>query len=185
MIEDLLTELTRKMDQSVAVTQRELTAIRTGRANPGLVEHLSVDAYGTNMPLNQLATITAPEPRLLVVQPWDKSLVPAIQNAITTSDLGLNPQTDGVILRLPIPTLSEERRVELTKLAARKTEEGRVAIRNIRREGIDHLRKAQKSGEISEDDDRRAEQRVQAVTDEHIEHLDALLQAKEAEILES
>jgi len=185
MKEKLLDDVKHKMDQSVVVLQRELTGIRTGRANPALVEHLPVDAYGTKMPLNQLATITAPEARLLVVQPWDKTLVSAITNAFTTSDLGLNPQSDGVVLRVPIPALSQERRVELTKLAAKKAEESRVAVRNIRREAIEQLRKAKKDGDISEDDERRLEEQMQKLTDQHIVKIDDALKAKDAEILQS
>jgi ribosome recycling factor len=177
-------ETAQRMDHAIEATRREFTAIRTGRANPGLLEHVMVEAYDTRMPLNQLATISAPEPRLLVVAPWDKTLIGPIRNALTQSDLGLNPLSDGNILRVPVPELSEERRKDLAKLVGRKAEESRVAIRNIRREAIDELRKLQKAGEIPEDESRRAQEEIQKATDGHTKEIDRLHDVKVAEIME-
>jgi len=168
----------------VEVTARELATLRTGRASPALLEHIKVEYYGTHVPLNQLATITAPEPRLLVVQPWDRSAAKAIEKAILQSELGLVPSSDGVVLRVPIPPLTEERRRELVRVARKHAEEGRVAVRNVRREAKETLEELEEAREISEDQARRAQEELQKLTDRFIAEIDALLQKKEAEILE-
>jgi ribosome recycling factor len=172
------------MDQALEVTRREFTGIRTGRANPGLVERVTVEAYDSQMPLNQVATISAPEPRMLIISPWDKTLIGAIRNALTQSGLGLNPSTDGNVLRVPVPELSEERRKDLAKLVSRKTEEGRVALRNIRRDAVEELRKQEKAGGVSEDEVHRAQEELQKLTDAHIKEVDRMHDAKVAEIME-
>jgi ribosome recycling factor len=172
------------MQKSVEATRRELAGLRTGRAHPGLVEHIRVEYYGTPVPLNQLATITAPEPRLLVIQPWDRSALRNIEKALMQSDLGLNPTSDGNVLRVPIPPLTEERRQDLVRLARKLAEEGRVAIRNIRREARETIEELEDEGEISEDEARRAQEELQRLTDRFIEEIDALLRRKEEEILE-
>lgn len=184
MIQEVLADARQRMQKSVEATRRELAGLRTGRAHPGLVEHIRVEYYGTPVPLNQLATITAPEPRLLVIQPWDKSALRNIEKALMQSDLGLNPTSDGNVLRVPIPPLTEERRQDLVRLARKLAEEGRVAVRNIRREAKETIEELEDEGEISEDEARRAQEELQKLTDRFIEEIDALLQRKEAEILE-
>lgn len=180
----VLAQAQKHMDQAIGALRHELAGIRTGRANPALLDHIVVEAYETKMPLNQLATIAAPEPRLLVISPWDKTVIGAIRNALTQSELGLNPSSDGNILRVPVPELSEERRKDLAKVVGRKVEEGRVAIRNLRRDAIEELRKLQKAGEIPEDDSRRAQEEAQKATDTHIAEIDRLHDVKVAEIME-
>jgi len=180
----VLDETAHHMDQALEATRREFATIRSGRANPALLDRITVEAYDTHMPLNQLATISAPEPRMLIIAPWDQTLIGAIRNALTRSDLGLNPSTDGRLLRVPVPELSEERRRDLAKLVGRKAEESRVAIRNLRREAVEKLRKLQKAGDISEDDARRAQDQVQKATDAHTREVDRLQEAKAAEIME-
>ncbi|MDR7443779.1 MAG: ribosome recycling factor [Armatimonadota bacterium] len=184
MIQEVLADARQRMQKSVEATRRELAGLRTGRAHPGLVEHIRVEYYGTPVPLNQLATITAPEPRLLVIQPWDRSALRNIEKALMQSDLGLHPTSDGNVLRVPIPPLTEERRQDLVRLARKLAEEGRVAIRNIRREARETIEELEDEGEISEDEARRAQEELQRLTDRFIEEIDALLQRKEAEILE-
>jgi len=184
MIQDVLKDARTRMQKAVEVTARELATLRTGRASPALLEHIKVEYYGTHVPLNQLATITAPEPRLLVVQPWDRSAAKAIEKAILQSELGLVPGSDGVVLRVPIPPLTEERRRELVRVARKHAEEGRVAVRNVRREAKETLEELEEAREISEDQARRAQEELQKLTDRFIAEIDALLQKKEAEILE-
>ncbi len=184
MIEDLLKEIEERMSKAVTALQNDLLAIRTGRASPSLVERLPVEYYGALTPLNQLATISAPEPRLLTIRPWDASTLPAIEKAILKSDLGLTPNNDGKIIRLVIPRLTEERRQELVKIVARRVEEARVAIRNCRRDGINDLREFQKEKLISEDDFYRGRDKIQEATDEFIKRVDAIGQSKEEEIME-
>jgi ribosome recycling factor len=181
MIDDLIRDATTRMDKSVDATQHELNAIRTGRASTALLDRVSVDYYGQPTPLNQLATLNVPEPRLLTVQPFDPSSLAAIERAIQESDLGLNPSNDGKLIRLPIPQLTEERRQELVKVARQIAEEGRIAVRNVRRDVIHHLKEEQSVGA---DDERRAEDRVQKLTDDHVQKIDDLLKRKEAEITE-
>ena len=171
------------MQAVIDVAKKELAAVRTGRANPALLNKIIVDYYGTPTPLNQLASITAPDARLLVVQPWDKNSIKDVEKAILKSELGLTPNVDGNTIRLPIPQLTEERRKELVKMIRKDIEEKRVAIRNIRRDSNDKLRAAEKNGELPEDDARRAQDEVQKLTDKYIAEVDRLLAAKEEEIL--
>ena len=181
MIDELIKDATTRMDKSVEATHNELNTIRTGRASAALLDRVTVDYYGQQTPLNQLATLNVPEPRMLTVQPFDPSSLGAIERAIQESDLGLNPSNDGKIIRLPIPQLTEERRKELVKVARHIAEEGRVAVRNIRRDVIHHLKEEQSVGA---DEEHRAEERVQKLTDEHVNRIDDLLKRKEAEITE-
>src|SRR6266704_1401712 len=178
-----LAELKRRMQGAIHVLKAELGGLRTGRASPGLLEPVHVEAYGTHMPLNQLATISVPEPRLLTVQVWDKSMVSAVERAIINANLGLNPATEGQVLRLRIPELNEERRKELVKVAHRYAETARVAVRHVRRDGLDVVKKLEKNHEISEDDQERLANDVQKATDGMISEIDQLLAAKEKEIL--
>ncbi len=184
MIEDLIQDATRRMDKSVESTQTELNTIRTGRASTALLDRVQVDYYGTQTPLKQLATINAPEPRLLTVQPFDPGSVRQIERAIMESDLGLTPSNDGKVIRLPIPQLTEERRKELVKVVRQMAEESRVAVRNVRRDVLHHLQDLVKKGEVGDDEEHRAEERVQKLTDEHVKKIDELLKHKEAEIME-
>jgi ribosome recycling factor len=180
VIDPLLEEADHKMDQAVAHANQEFGTIRTGRANPNLLNRITVDYYGTETPLQQIAGISVPEARLLVVQPYDKSAIGDIERAIQESDLGLNPSNDGTVLRLAFPTLTEERRIELIKVVRGLAEDGRVAIRNVRR----HAKDAIEAEDVSEDDIHRAEKTLQEMTDRHVERLDELLAAKEEELLE-
>jgi ribosome recycling factor len=184
MIDETIENAEKRMKSAVAVLQRELDGIRTGRARPGLVEALKVDVYDTTLPLNQLATISVPEARLIVIQPWDRQAAGAIEKAILKSDLGLNPVNDGHTIRLAIPQLTEERRKELVKMVHKKVEEGRVAVRNVRRHSVEELRALDKGKEISEDDEKRAEEQLQKMTDRFIEEIDKVGKEKEAELLE-
>lgn len=183
-VEEILAEAERKMERSVEAVERELAGVRTGRATPALLEPIKVDYYGSQLPINQIATISIPEPRLMVIAPWDPNALSAIERAIMTSDLGLSPQNDGKVIRLQIPPLTEERRKELARLVSRMAEDGRVAIRNIRREANQNLDKLEKAGGISEDDVETAKERVQELTDEHIKLIDEVLERKVEEIME-
>jgi ribosome recycling factor len=183
-VDDLLSNAAHRMDVSVETIRSEFNTVRTGRASTGLLDRIQVEYYGQKTPLQQLATISAPEPRLLTVQPFDPSSLKAVEKAIMESDLGLTPSNDGRMIRLPIPQLTEERRRELVKLVRQMAEEGRIAIRNVRRDVNHHLKELSGSGEIGDDDERRAEERAQKLTDEHIKVIDELLMAKEAEIME-
>ncbi len=184
MNHDALTEAKKKMKRQIDYCRKQLAAIRAGRANPALVNDLIVDYYGTSTPLHQIASISAPEPRLLVIEPWDKNAIENIERAIMQSDLGIMPNNDGNVIRLAIPQLTEERRRELVQLANKRAEENRVAIRNIRREANDDIKKDEKSGDISEDDSRRFQDEVQKLTDDNIEQIDELMAKKEKEIME-
>ena len=184
MIDDVLKDATRRMDKSVENARHEFTTVRTGRAAATLLDRVQVTAYGTKMPVNQLATIGVPEPRMLTITPFDKSIIRDIEKSILESDLGLTPSNDGNLIRLPIPELTEERRKELVKQVRHLAEEGRVSARNVRRDAIHHLKDAEKNGEAGADDVRRAEERLQKVTDEHVAAIDSALKAKEAEIME-
>lgn len=184
MIEDLLKETEERMSKAVTALQNDLMTIRTGRASPSLVERLPVEYYGALTPLNQLATISAPEPRLLTIRPWDASSLSAIEKAILKSDLGLTPNNDGKIIRLVIPRLTEERRQELVKVVARRLEEARVAIRNCRRDGISDLREFENEKLISEDEFYRGKDKMQELTDKFTERVDEVGQNKEQEIME-
>ncbi|MDQ4082327.1 MAG: ribosome recycling factor [Actinomycetota bacterium] len=172
------------MDRSIDATRSEFNSVRTGRASPALLDRIQIDYYGQRTPLKQLATINAPEPRLLTVQPFDPGSLRTIERAIQESDLGLTPSNDGKVIRLPIPQLTEERRRELVKVIGRYAEEGRVAVRNVRRDLMHHLKELVREGEIGDDEERRAEDRAQKLTDEHIRAIDELLKSKEAEIME-
>ena len=184
MIEDLLADAGERMTKSVEAMRHEFHTVRTGRASPALLDRISVDYYGAVTPLKQLATITAPEARLLTVQPYDRSSIKAIERAIMESDVGLTPSNDGNLIRLSIPELTEERRKQLVKTVRHIAEEGRVAIRNIRRDVMHDLRELKEAGEAGSDDEHRAEVELQKLTDARITELDELLKTKEAEILE-
>ena len=183
-IDLILIDAEDRMGKSVEVFKRESDTLRTGRANPGLVEALKIDLYGTTMPLNQLATISAPDPRLLVVQPFDRTAVSAIEKAILKSDLGLTPQTDGVVIRLPIPSMTQERRQEMVKRLKKLQEDAHVAIRNVRRDGIEQLRALEKDKEISQDDLHRSQEALQKVTDASVNKADQVSARKETELME-
>ena len=178
-----INDLKRRMQGATAALKHELGGLRTGRAAASMLEPVQVDAYGTHMPLNQLATVSVPEPRLLSVQVWDKSMVKAVEKAIVDSNLGLSPATEGQVLRLRIPELNEERRKELVKVAHKYAEAARVAVRHVRRDGLDTLKKLEKEHQISEDDQTRQAQDVQKATDQTIAEVDQILAAKEKEIL--
>jgi ribosome recycling factor len=184
MIDDVLADASRRMDRSVEAARHEFNTIRTGRASAALLDRIQVSAYGTKMPLNQVATISVPEPRLLSITPFDKSTIRDIERAIQESDLGLTPSNDGQVVRLPIPQLTEERRKELVRQVRHLAEEGRVAARNVRRDAIHQMKEMEKKGEVGSDDVHRAEDRLQKLTDEHTTAIDAALKAKEAEIME-
>jgi ribosome recycling factor len=184
MHEEIKSKLRTRMDKTIESLQEEFKKIRSGRANAGLVEGLVVDYYGSKTPLKQLASISVPEPRLIVIQPWDKGALPEIEKAFHTSDLGLNPNTDGKVIRISIPALTEERRKELVKVAKGKAEDARVAIRNIRRDGNEEVKTAEKEGHVSEDDSKKTLDEIQKITDKYIEKINKLLDAKDAEIME-
>jgi ribosome recycling factor len=173
-----------KMQHSVEATEREFGTIRTGRATPALLDRIKVEYYGSEMPINQVAAVSVPEPRQLLISPWDKAVLPAISKAIHASDLGLTPNSDGATIRLEIPSLTEERRKELTKTVHHKAEEGKIAIRNIRRDANEHLDKREKAKEISEDDVERGKKEVQKLTDEFIAKVDEVTAKKVDEIME-
>jgi ribosome recycling factor len=176
-------ELQRRMDGAFKALQHEFTGLRTGRASANLLDSVQVEAYGAMMPMNQVGTVSAPEPRLLVVQVWDKSMVKAVEKAITNANLGLNPAADGQLVRVPIPALSEDRRKEMVKVAGKYAEQGKVAIRNVRRDGMDALKAAEKDGKISEDEHRKQSEQIQKLTDDFVKKIDELLVAKEKEIM--
>ncbi len=184
MIDETVANAEKRMKSAVSVLQRELDGIRTGRARPALVESLKVDVYDSAMPLSQLATISVPEARLIVIQPWDRQAVGAIEKAIQKSDLGLNPVNDGHTIRLAIPQLTEARRKELVKVVHKKVEEGHVAVRNVRRHSVDELRALDKGKEISDDDEKRATEQLQKLTDRYVEEINKLGREKEAELME-
>jgi ribosome recycling factor len=184
MIEELLEDASTRMDKSAEATRSELNTVRTGRASTALLDRINVDYYGTPTPLKQLATINVPEPRLLTVQPFDPSSIKQIEKALQESDLGLTPSNDGKIIRLPIPQLTEERRKELVKVVRHIAEDGRIAVRNIRRDVMHRLKELVHNGDVGDDEERRAEDRAQKLTDEHVKRIDELLKHKEAEIME-
>jgi ribosome recycling factor len=179
-----LNDIERRMRGAVAVLKQEFAGLRTGRASIGLLNPIMVNAYGNPMPLNQLATVNAPEPRLLTVQVWDRSQVAAVERAIRESDLGLNPQTEGQVLRLPIPELNQERRQEIAKVAHKYAEQARIAVRNVRRDGMEHLKRAEKDGDMGKDEHHGLATKVQDLTDKLIREIDEALAAKEAEIMQ-
>ncbi len=178
-----MNDLKRRMAGAIASLKQELAGLRTGRASPGLLEHIQVEAYGSHMPLNQLATINVPEPRLLLVQVWDRSMIHAVEKAISAANLGLTPSSEGQVLKLRIPELNEERRREIVKVAHKYTEAARVAVRHVRRDGLDLLKKLEKDHKISEDEHERHSAEVQKATDATIAEVDKLLAGKEKEIM--
>lgn len=184
LIDELLADAADRMTKSVEATQHDFASVRTGRANPSLLDRIVVDYYGAQTPLKQLATISAPEARLLSVHPFDKSSIKAIEKAINESDIGLNPSNDGNVVRLVLPELTEERRRDLVKVARGIAEEGRIKIRNVRRDTMTHLRELRDEGEAGADEEHRAEAELQKLTDARVSELDAILKAKEEEILE-
>ena len=184
MIDDFVSDATRRMDKSVEAAAHEFNTVRTGRASAALLDRIQVDYYGTPTPLQQLATINVPEPRMITVQPYDPGSIKAIERAILESDVGLTPSNDGQLIRLQIPELTEERRKQLVKVVRGIAEEGRVALRNIRRDVMHDLRELRDAGEAGADDEHRAEEALQKLTDEKVRELDGLLKAKEDEILE-
>jgi len=172
------------MNKAVDALTRDLAAIRTGRASPALVEHIKADYHGVLTPINQMASISIPEAKMILIQPWDRSSIRSIEKAILTSDLGLNPISDGNILRIPIPPLTEERRTELTRAVHKRSEEARIALRNLRREGIERLRQSEKNKEISQDQYTRASEQLQKLTDSFIDKVNDIGQTKQSEIME-
>lgn len=184
MIEDVVADAQRRMDKTIESTRQEFGSVRTGRASAGLLDRIQVSYYGTKTPLNQLAQISVPEPRLLSIQPYDKAAIKEIERAILESDLGLTPANDGQLIRLPVPQLTEQRRKELVRVVGKLAEEGRIALRNVRRDAITHLKDLEKKGEVGSDELHRAEDRMQKLTDEHVKLVDELYKHKETEILE-
>ncbi|MFS8512310.1 MAG: ribosome recycling factor [Planifilum fulgidum] len=184
MLENIKKQSAEKMEKAIQVLKKDLASMRAGRATPALLEKVTVSYYGSEMPVNQLANISAPEPRLLVVQPWDKSALAEIERAILKSELGLTPTNDGNVIRITIPALTEERRAELVKVVKKNGEESKVAIRNIRRDANEEIKKLGKNGEISEDDVRRGQDEIQKLTDRYIREVDEVIAAKEKEIME-
>ncbi|MAS78289.1 MAG: ribosome recycling factor [Candidatus Marinimicrobia bacterium] len=183
MIKDIINDTIHRMDQAVVHTRTEMSKVRTGRANTELVESIKVSYYGTLTPLNQLSTISIPEPRLITIHPFDKSVIDEIEKAIMESNLGLTPNNNGEIILVPIPPLSEERRIDLTKYVHQLAEEGRIAVRNVRRDAIHQLRNLQKEDHISEDEIKRSETEIQNLTDNHVKTLNEIMESKEKEIM--
>jgi len=184
VIEDIKKDATARMQKSVAALKQDLTKIRTGRAHTSLLDHITVEYYGSQVPLNQVANVNVEDSRTLAVSPWEKSMVPVIEKAILTSDLGLNPVTAGSVIRVPLPPLTEERRKDMIKLVRHEAEGGRVAIRNIRRDALNSLKELLKEKMIGEDEERRAQDEVQSLTDKHVADIDKVLAEKEAELME-
>ncbi len=183
-VENTLKEAKGRMAKAVEVLAHDLATIRTGRASPALVENIKIDYYGTPTPLKQLAQITTPEARLILIHPWDRSTIRAIERALQQSELGVNPTNDGTLIRIVLPPLSEERRRELAKVVRQRVEQARVAVRNVRRDAHDHLRRLEKEHQISEDELKRAEQELQKLTDSYITEIERLGEAKEEEVLQ-
>jgi ribosome recycling factor len=184
MVKELFIETEKKMKKAIQASQHELAMIRTAKATTSLLDGIKVDYYGTSVPISQVAAVSVPEPRMLVVQPWEKNMIGEIEKALLKSDLGLTPNSDGTVIRLPIPALTQERRGELVKVVHRLAEEGRVAIRNIRRDANEELRDAEKTGDLPQDDSKRAQEHIQELTDKHTKLIDEIVEAKEKEIME-
>ena len=184
MIDDIMMTAEEKMQKSCAAYERDMMGLRAGRANPKLLDRIMVDYYGTPTPIPQIGNISSPEPRLLVIAPWEAKMIPQVEKAIQKSDLGLNPSNDGKIIRLVFPELNEERRKDLTKVASKGAEETKVAIRNIRRDAVDQIKKLKKNSEITEDDQKDAEEEIQKMTDKAIKEVDDIFAKKEKEIME-
>ena len=179
----MLDELKQRMEGAMKSLHHEFAGLRTGRASPNLLDHIQVEAYGSYVPLNQVGNVNAPEARLLTVQVWDKAMVKAVEKAIANADLGLNPAADGQLIRVPIPALSEERRKEMVKVAGKYSEQAKVAVRNVRRDGMDQLKADEKAGKISEDEHRKQSEQIQKLTDEYVKKADEALAHKEKDIL--
>ena len=184
MVTEVISETDARMKRSLEALQRELNSVRTGRATPALVENLTIEYYGVPMPLNQIAGITVPEARMLMIQPWDKQSLKDVEKGILRSDLGLVPNNDGTVIRINIPTLTEERRRELVRLVGRKLEDGHVSVRNIRRDSLEQLRSMERDKELSQDENRRAQDQLQRVTDSYIGQMDEMREAKNVEVME-
>ena len=184
MIDDIKKDAGERMSKSVAALNQELTKIRTGRAHTSLLDHITVEYYGSQVPLNQVSNVNVEDSRTLTVTPWEKEMVPVIEKAIMTSDLGLNPATAGTVIRVPLPPLTEERRKDMIRIVRNEAEGGRIAIRNIRRDAIHDVKDLMKEKMIGEDDERRAEEEIQVITDKYIAEIDALLADKESELME-
>ena len=184
MIDDVMNTAKEKMQKSCAAYERDMMGLRAGRANPQLLDRILVDYYGTPTPINQIGNISSPEPRLLVIAPWEAKMIPQVEKAIQKSDLGLNPSNDGKIIRLVFPELNEERRKDLTKVASKGAEDTKVAIRSIRRDAIEQIKKLKKNSEITEDDQRDAEEDMQKLTDKAVKEVDEIYAKKEKEIME-
>lgn len=180
----VLEDTKKKMEKVIESTKKEFASLRTGRANPSLLDRVEVEAYGTRMPLDQVAMVSAPEPRMLLLQPYDKSTISAIEKAIRIADLGLNPANDGALIRIAIPALTEERRKEMVKTAKKIAEEMKVAVRNVRRDANDEIKKMEKASELTEDDSKKSQNDIQKLTDQYITKIDEILAAKEKEIME-
>jgi len=184
MLKEIIKDADIRMDKSVAAFQDELNKIRTGRAHTSLLDHITVEYYGSEVPLNQVATIGVEDARTLTVSPWEKGMVQVVEKAIMTSDLGLNPATAGMVIRVPLPPLTEDRRRDLVRVVRHEAENARVAVRNIRRDAIHHVKELLKEKETTEDEAHRAEDEVQALTDKHVAEIDRILAAKEGELME-
>lgn len=184
MIDEILLDSEERMQKTIEVLRKDFASLRAGRANPAILNRVQVDYYGVPTPINQMANISAPEPRLLIIQPWDKSTIPNIEKAILKSDLGLNPSSDGTVIRIAIPQLTQERRKELVKTIKKKAEEAKIGIRNIRRDANDDVKALEKSKEITEDECKKAQDDVQKTTDKYIAEIDKILNKKEEEIME-
>ncbi len=184
MEDEALDSAEERMKNAVEATQRELAHIRTGKATTNLLDGITVEYYQSTVPLTHVASLSVPDPRTIAIQPWDKSIISAIEKAILRSDLGLTPSNDGTVIRLPIPPLTEERRINLVKVVKRLAEEGKIAIRNARREANESLRKAEREGELPKDDSRKKQEKVQELTDKYVERVDELIKLKEKEIME-
>ena len=182
--QSILSEVDRKMDQSIEALKRELNTLRSGRATPSLIENISIDYYGVATPLKQIASISAPDASAILVQPWDKQALREIEKSLIKSDMGFNPSNDGNNITVPIPPLNQERRQEMVRLLKRKIEDGKISIRNVRRDGLDGLRKMEKDKIISQDENRRAQDQLQKATDSHTKIVDQVATAKEAEIMQ-
>ncbi len=184
MLKEIIKDADVRMDKSVAAFKDELNKIRTGRAHTSLLDHITVEYYGSEVPLNQVASVGVEDARTLTVAPWDKQMVSVVEKAIISSDLGLNPATAGMVIRVPLPALTEERRRDLVRVVRHEAEGARVAIRNIRRDAIHHVKELLKEKEITEDDERRSEEDIQGLTDKHVAQVDEILSAKEGELME-
>ena len=184
MIDEVFSDARSAMEKAIKALKKEMTKVRTGRASTALLDDVKVEYYGVLTPLSQVATLSVPEARLITVQPWEKNLLPAIERAIFKADIGLTPSSDGQLIRLPVPALTEERRIEMVKLIKRMAEDARISVRNARREANENLKMLEKEKEITEDDQKRGEKDVQTLTDEYIGSIDAVLQTKERELME-